>query len=103
MLYKISSAVISVLIILIIVTSLVGDYLVEQSNVHLHKALLDNATHASIAGISWLIVCFRLKYENVLNILGEALGCAALASVIDIDHFIVAKSMQLAVNSTAIT
>lgn len=98
MFYKISFFVHFVLIFFIITTSLVGDYLVEQSNIHLHKALFDNATHAAIAGISWLIVCFRFKYDDVLNILGEVLACASLASVIDVDHFVVAKSLQLKVN-----
>lgn len=97
MCYKISIIVHLVLIIHIIVTCLVGDYLVEHSNIRIHKALFDNTTHAAIAGISWLIVCFRFKYSSALSIFSEVLGCAALASMIDIDHFIVAKSMQIKV------
>lgn len=98
MVHKVSFVVQSVLVVFLLVTSLLGDFLVGKSEVHLHKALLDNATHAVIAGISWLIVCFRFKYENALQIALEVLGCAALGSLIDLDHFLAARSLRLKVS-----
>lgn len=85
------------LTILLILTALTGDYLVKISKSQLQKACLDNITHASIGAISWLIASIS-KMQPLRYSIKEALLCAALASVIDLDHFFAAKSMNIKVS-----
>lgn len=97
MLYKFSYLVHCTLTSLLILIAVVGDLLVAHSTVQLHKAFFDNLTHAAIAGVSWLIVCFQLKYESLLQTISEAFVCSVLGSFIDLDHFLMAHSMHLKV------
>lgn len=58
------------------------------------RALLDNAVHGLIASLSWLIV---VDYRDELfrsNII-EAFVCGCLGCLLDLDHFIQAKSLRL--------
>ena len=59
------------------------------------RAAFDNAIHGLIAGLAWLIViCDSL----LLSTTAQVLACAAIASAIDIDHFIAAGSLSLRVS-----
>lgn len=78
-------------------TAVIGDHLVNYSTVHLHKAFFDNGTHAVVAVISWLIVCVCCKYKSTSQICIESITCGIIASLIDLDHFLVARALNLKV------
>ncbi|KAL1506177.1 hypothetical protein ABEB36_005585 [Hypothenemus hampei] len=62
----------------------------------LHNAIIDNVTHALIGGISWTIVCLNGdKGFKKANELLEIICCTILSSIIDLDHFIEARSVLL--------
>lgn len=84
---------------LLVAVSLLGDYLVSRIHQkHAVKAICDNSAHFSIGGISWLIVCINTSFsQNNTQCLLEILLCAFIAAVIDVDHFISAKSLSLKV------
>lgn len=85
------------------ITAEFGDFLVNYVSVHLHKALCDNCTHALVAALSWLIVCVWSRYKNLNQIYVETFACAFIASAIDLDHFLVARSTNLKVFVLALT
>lgn len=71
----------------------VGDYLlVKVSNMKnvplVVRAGIDNLTHAAVALLSWQIAAGAVKKELVL--------CGVVASLVDIDHFAMARSFSLA-------
>ena len=73
----------------IVLTCLFGDHLTftllkEQNSVL--KALSDNLTHGWIALFSWYYIEKSLKNSII---------CGLLAMLVDLDHFIEAKSFQL--------
>jgi hypothetical protein len=71
------------------------DYLVKLpivNNNDYSRALVDNMGHALIGGVSWLVVV-GIHKEGIL----QAIGCAAMSSLIDLDHFIMARSFHLKV------
>ncbi|KAL3280018.1 hypothetical protein HHI36_017526 [Cryptolaemus montrouzieri] len=82
---------------LIVAVSLLGDYLVSRNHEkHALKAIFDNSTHFLIGGISWLIVCINTSFlQNHIECLFQILLCAVIASIIDVDHFISARSLSL--------
>lgn len=84
---------------LLVAVSLLGDHLVSRIHQkHAVKAICDNSTHFLIGGISWLIVCINTSFlQNHTQCLLEILLCAFIAAVIDVDHFISAKSLSLKV------
>ncbi len=88
--------------LLLYLICIIGDHYVFTSNTlikylskrmmlseQLIRALLDSFTHATIGFISWFII----SYPN-LDML-ELVMSAFFASVIDIDHFISAKSLHI--------
>ena len=58
------------------------------------RALVDNSAHAFFAFLSWLAVAGITRRG-----IAESVFCAVLASAIDLDHFIMAKSLKMKVNS----
>lgn len=84
---------------LLVAVSLLGDHLVSRIHQkHAVKAISDNSTHFLIGGISWLIVCINTSFlQNHTQSIYEILLCALIAAVIDVDHFICAKSLSLKV------
>ncbi|XP_060525976.1 transmembrane protein 267 [Cylas formicarius] len=76
-------------------TAIVGDLFVTASNLNLFRALFDNATHGVIGGLSWLVFALNSKLANAKVTSLEVLLCAVLSSAIDLDHFVVAKSLLL--------
>lgn len=62
----------------------------------LHWALLDNAAHGGVAFVCWLCSRADAACPSALS-LGMALLCGALASFLDVDHFVAAGSTELQV------
>jgi hypothetical protein len=85
------------IIILLALVSTTGDYIVTHTKLHLFQALFDNATHAAIGGLSWFFVCINFKNRSHLQTLFEIGACAGIASLIDVDHFVSARSFYLKV------
>ncbi|XP_078577365.1 transmembrane protein 267-like [Branchiostoma floridae x Branchiostoma japonicum] len=55
------------------------------------RALTDNSAHGLVGLWSWGIVCGARTRHNIL----QTLLCGLLASLVDADHFIAARSLQL--------
>ena len=89
-----------ILEILLTCVCLLGDQLLFDLEDGLLKALSDNITHILISVFSWFIIIYDLKTplkENAQTSLVQCVAAAAIASLIDIDHFIMAKSIHLEV------
>ncbi|KRT82770.1 hypothetical protein AMK59_4205 [Oryctes borbonicus] len=76
-------------------SAVAGDLLVNYSQKHIYRALFDNVTHAVIGGLSWFIICLNHRERNASSTLFEIITCTAVSSLIDLDHFAVAKSWSL--------
>lgn len=88
-----------VITFLIVIFAVGGDKLVTKVDHHVLKAIIDNATHGFIGIFSWAVVVFSLNsIRNLkLNHCAEIMGCGVIASLIDLDHFIAARSLSLQV------
>lgn len=77
-----------------------GDYLVDINHESLiAKAIFDNVTHAAIGFFSAIILILAsnhrvIRTEQYLLVFVNVV----VSSLIDVDHFIVAKSLKLSVN-----
>lgn len=61
----------------------------------LSAAIVDNFSHAAIGFLTWLgVLCAEPSFKIKSHIL-EFLLCAIVSSIIDLDHFIEAKSFSL--------
>lgn len=87
--------------ILLGLVAVIGDYIVLHSKIHIFQAVFDNATHAIIAGLSWFLVCICCRKYNYTGLIEVAIS-AICASLIDLDHFIVARSFHLEVQKLTI-
>lgn len=77
-----------------------GDYLVNvNQESQIRKAIFDNGTHAIVGLFSAIVFILETNHRAAGN---ERIGLVVMSvfvsSFIDIDHFLVAKSMQLTVN-----
>lgn len=79
-------------------STITGDALVNYSKKHIYRALFDNSTHAIIGGLSWLIICLNHRDKYAVNTVLEIFSCTAISSLIDVDHFFMAKSLSLKVS-----
>lgn len=84
--------------LLTVLACLLGDYLDEKTDHPLLRALCDNGTHALVGALSGIsfVIHFHDKISNVTGWL-MMFGCFACSSLIDMDHFIIAKSFSLEV------
>lgn len=65
--------------------------------VPLRRSLVDNLTHIIIGIFSWLLsICYEKLYHP-WNI-ASCLLCGFFAGIVDIDHFLMAKSLKLNVS-----
>ncbi|XP_013775206.1 transmembrane protein 267-like [Limulus polyphemus] len=93
-------------ILLLLLVSMLGDGLlttgiIQQSD--FLRALIDNITHGLIAVISWVLVAVSGTATRsdepssifLKSLLAEALLCGLIACVVDLDHFMMAKSFRL--------
>jgi hypothetical protein len=100
--FKKSNFIIILLELVLVLNCIIGDYVIfktdkyrniikDKLNLNLMhvNAILDNSSHAFIGLVSWLIVTWPTLNLNNLVI------CTCMASFIDLDHFISAKSMYL--------
>lgn len=77
-------------------STVAGDFLVVNfSKKHIYRALFDNTTHAIIGGLTWFMVCLNHRNKNSISTIIEICVCTAISSLIDLDHFITAKSLSL--------
>ena len=87
-----------ILEILLTCVCLLGDQLLFVLKEGLLKALSDNITHILIGVLSWFLIIYNLKIsltENIQTSLVQCTAAAAISSLMDIDHFIMAKSIHL--------
>lgn len=86
------------LTVLLGLVAIIGDSIVSHSKIQIFQAIFDNATHSIIGGLSWFLVCVCSKKYNS-GVIVEVALCALIASLIDLDHFVVAKSLKLQVTN----
>lgn len=81
------------------VTCLIGDNLVERfSNFAIFKAICDNFTHGLIGFLSAFLIVSELRDHVLWNERSLLIAaCTIVSSLIDIDHFIAARSWNLSV------
>lgn len=100
--FKKSNFMIILLELILMLNCIIGDYVIFKTDKYrnaiidklslklMHiNALLDNSSHALIGLVSWAIVTWP-KLD-----LYDLIICTCMASFIDLDHFISAKSMHL--------
>lgn len=87
------------LTILLAVACIIGDWLVElYSSSPIAKAIFDNATHACVGLLTAPLLFIQLERrvssaeKNAVTII-----CGLVSSLIDVDHFIAARSLKLTV------
>ena len=93
----------SVLELLLLSVSVLGDHLLFSLENSILKAISDNTTHILIGVISWFIIIYNVKTSlsgNIKTSFGELVVSGAISSLIDIDHFILARSIHLKVRNT---
>jgi len=74
----------------IAVTCVVADKKMQSISEPLTKALIDNSTHAMVGLLSAVIV-----FIDQLDKIHFVVVCAVVSSLIDSDHFVMAKSLKL--------
>ncbi|XP_045488951.1 transmembrane protein 267 [Pieris rapae] len=90
---KILSVLLSVSIVF---TAITGDYIVfhsKYSKFFIFRAVIDNFVHASIGTLSALLFFIYVERSRQAWIYNIIL-CTIVSSLIDVDHFIVAKSIH---------
>ncbi|XP_015123638.1 transmembrane protein 267 [Diachasma alloeum] len=73
---------------------LIGDRLSDNLTHAVARAVVDNVTHALIAGVSWALLTLLLNDAIIKNLI-EIVSCTLISSLIDMDHFIQARSWKL--------
>lgn len=84
--------------VLLALVAVAGDILVSYAKVPLYKAITDNMIHAVLGGLSWFLVCLNYRNKNSTQTLLEIVACTVVSSLIDLDHFAAAKSLNLKVS-----
>ncbi|KAL6432297.1 hypothetical protein ACFW04_006736 [Cataglyphis niger] len=74
--------------------SILGDYGLRSVKNESERALFDNMTHATVGGLTWTLIVVLSRKPLVLN-LNSIFSCFLLASFIDLDHFIEARSWHI--------
>lgn len=78
---------------------ILGDYLVDINHESLTvKAIFDNVTHTTVGFLSAIILILQSNYRIIRTEQCFLIVMSVLvSSLIDIDHFIIAKSLKLSV------
>lgn len=94
----------SVLLVLIILVCTFGDNNIttissmdQIENKHIILALIDSSTHAVVGGLVWTVVSLGSEIFTKWKICLQCIWCSLLAASVDIDHFLVARTMDLKV------
>lgn len=74
------------------ITCWLGDLKLRRTSEPLIKALADSATHGLVGLFTAAIILTECSDKLYL-----AVGCMVMSSMIDLDHFIAAKSLKLSV------
>ncbi|XP_055325218.1 transmembrane protein 267 [Sitodiplosis mosellana] len=76
---------------------LLGDYLVDvNQESQIRKAICDNATHAIVGFFGGIVLILETNHRAAgIEQIALVVMSVLVSSFIDIDHFLVAKSMQL--------
>ena len=77
--------------LLLLGVCLLGDHLLLTLATPAARALADSGTHAAVAALCWAIV------TSSCSCWGQLLLSGVLSSAIDVDHFILARSLHLKV------
>lgn len=77
---------------------ILGDYGLKYGKSESERAIFDNATHATIGGLTWMLIVVLSRKPLVRN-LNSIFSCFLLASFIDVDHFIAARSWHIHVSN----
>ena len=81
---------------------LTADWLVYRNGAtqkyHLFRVMTDNLTHGLVGGWCWAVACLLAGWSGRCNVV-ETFLCFAMASAVDVDHFIAARSIFLKVCS----
>jgi hypothetical protein len=81
--------------------ALLGDRVVAQNSLLQEmRAVADNMTHGAIGLLSWHIVTGHLADLSFTARFWEVALCGLLASAIDLDHFVAARSLRIEVRRT---
>lgn len=78
-----------------------GDHILKISNKNVVRAIVDSCTHSLVSIVSWLIVLLKCHNHSsmIKNSVFEIFLSGIFASVIDVDHFILARSINLKVST----
>lgn len=90
-----------IMVLSIILVCIIGDKLVEITrSSHWKKAIIDNVTHGIVGALAAAVVLFNFKDRITVSeiIILIVLACV-LSSVIDVDHFIEARSFHIHVST----
>ena len=82
------------LTLLIGTTLIIGDKIEENLLFPFHRAFCDNFIHAIVALFSWTLIII-LSNASIINNINDIFLCTLLSSLIDLDHFIAARSLSL--------
>lgn len=82
--------------------SMIGDVGLKCGKTHLKCALFDNLTHACVGGLSWTLI-LNLSRKTLSNYFPDVILCFTLSSLVDVDHFIMARSWRLDVSYLPVT
>nr|XP_012234514.1 PREDICTED: transmembrane protein C5orf28 [Linepithema humile] len=74
--------------------SILGDYGLRYGKSESERAIFDNATHATVGGLTWMLIVVLSRKPFVRN-LNSIFSCFLLASLVDVDHFIAARSWHI--------
>ncbi|XP_029165329.1 transmembrane protein 267 [Nylanderia fulva] len=74
--------------------SVIGDFGLKYGKNESERALFDNLTHATVGGLTWTLIVVLSRKFFIRN-MGSIFSCFLLASFIDLDHFIAARSWHI--------
>ncbi|EEB13699.1 conserved hypothetical protein [Pediculus humanus corporis] len=75
--------------------ALVGDKNSENQNNRLVAAICDNSTHGLIGAFTWIGMFISKTSNPSIGFIAEILLCGMFSSLMDLDHFVAAKSFYL--------
>ena len=84
--------------LLLLGVCLLGDHLLLTLATPAARALADSGTHAAVAALCWaLVISSSSCSAHSCSCWGQLLLSGVLSSAIDVDHFILARSLHLKV------
>lgn len=92
--YLSSTIWIAILLLFLGLLAYIGDNIVLRSATKFKRAFADSCTHGLIGLVTWLVICVYFKRPYFTS-LCEICICGFLSSLIDVDHFVAAKSFKL--------